>query len=451
MRKTIYLKTMGCPKNQVDSRQMAGMLAKGGYNIVDAPQAAEIILLNTCGFVDEAKEESIQALLELAQYKTMGMCKTLVMLGCMVQKYGDELAENLDEVDFFMGTSDWIHLLDALDDLHGQAKVQVGKPEQYLFNNEWIETEKNEPHTGYVKIAEGCDHHCTYCVIPNLRGCYRSRSIQEIVEEVQKRAEAGLREAVLVAQDTGCYGKDLEPRQTLAELIQALCGIEKLEWIRIMYCYPEEIDDRLLQAMKHKKVCPYLDMPIQHVSDPILKAMGRPFTKKQLVDLIHKVRREIPRIFIRTTLMLGFPGEKPEHFDELLSFLTEERLERAGFFAFSPQPGTPAERLPHPVAEEEKQRRLALAQSIQAEILAERESALIGQLVQVMVDRLSEDQLADTTVQLWEGRTCWDAPEIDGLVIFRSDKNHFPGQLVQVKVTHSHEYTLLGEIFNESC
>lgn len=451
MRKTIYLKTMGCPKNQVDSRQMAGMLAKGGYDIVDAPQAAEIILLNTCGFVDEAKEESIQALLELAQYKQIGQCKTLVMLGCMVQKYGEELAENLDEVDLFMGTSDWIHLLDTLDERHGRTKVQIGKPEQYLFNNEWLETESEEPHTGYVKIAEGCDHRCTYCVIPALRGFYRSRSIESIVEEVQKRVDAGLREAVLVAQDTGYFGKDLQPKHTLAELIRALCKIEKLDWIRIMYCYPEEIDDELLLAMKHEKVCPYLDMPIQHVSDPILKAMGRPFTKKQLVDLIHRVRREIPSMFIRTTMMVGFPGETDDHFNELLTFLEEEKLERAGFFAFSPQPGTPAERLPHPVAEEEKQRRLALAQGIQAKILAERESALIGYSVQVMVDRLAEDQLADTKVQLWEGRTCWDAPEIDGLVIFRSFEEHHPGQLVQVKVTHSHEYTLLGEIINESC
>lgn len=455
MTNKVYIKTMGCPKNQVDSRQMAGMLRQDGFCLVDAPQAAEIIILNTCGFVDAAKEESIEAILELAQYKSIGQCQQLIMVGCLVQKYGAELAEALPEVDMFLGTSDWTHLVQYIEQQkkqQGYNRLTVGRPEEYLFNNEWsLDMLAAEPHTGYVKIAEGCDHRCAYCVIPMLRGVYRSRPKEDIVFEVKERVKAGLREAVLIAQDTGCYGKDLKPRETLASLLRALCEIEDLRWIRIMYCYPEEVTQDLLEAMQHEKVCAYIDMPIQHVSDSVLLAMGRPLSSAKLKEKIQMIRQALPEVFIRTTLMVGFPGETQENFAEMLDFLKEYKLERAGFFAFSPQPGTRAEKMPGQVPEPEKERRLNLAQSIQAEILAEKEGTLIGRVVWVMVDGRADTDTGEQAVVLWEGRTQWDAPEIDGLVIFRGNSLLKPGDLVPVRITHSHEFTLLGELVHESC
>jgi len=334
MTKKIYIMTLGCPKNQVDSHQMMGMLKQDGYLLVDTPQAAEIIILNTCGFVDSAKEESIAAILEMARYKTSGKCRQLIVVGCLVQKYGLELAEALPEVDLFMGTSDWIKLSERLrPSADSQAgRVTIGSPEQYLFNNDWALNQFDETHTGYVKIADGCDHRCTFCVIPSMRGAYRSRSKADIIEEVTARAKAGLKEAILVAQDTGCYGKDLHPTETLASLIRALCEIQELRWIRIMYCYPEAVTEELLEAMTHEKVCPYIDMPIQHVSDPVLKAMARPLNAEGLKNKLQQIRRALPDVFIRTTLMVGFPGETEDQYNELLDFLREYKLERAGFF-----------------------------------------------------------------------------------------------------------------------
>ncbi len=453
MTKKIYIMTLGCPKNQVDSHQMMGMLKQDGYLLVDTPQAAEIIILNTCGFVDSAKEESIAAILEMARYKTSGKCRQLIVVGCLVQKYGLELAEALPEVDLFMGTSDWIKLSERLrPSADSQAgRVTIGSPEQYLFNNDWALNQFDETHTGYVKIADGCDHRCTFCVIPSMRGAYRSRSKADIIEEVTARAKAGLKEAILVAQDTGCYGKDLHPTETLASLIRALCEIQELRWIRIMYCYPEAVTEELLEAMTHEKVCPYIDMPIQHVSDPVLKAMARPLNAEGLKNKLQQIRRALPDVFIRTTLMVGFPGETEDQYNELLDFLREYKLERAGFFAFSPQPDTKAESMAAQIPEDEKERRLAIAQNVQAEILAQRESSLVGQTVQVMVDGQAETKVSRDGMMLWEGRTVWDAPEIDGYVSFRSGRALKPGDLVKVLITHSQDYTLLGEIVHESC
>lgn len=453
MTEKIYIMTLGCPKNQVDSRQMMGMLKQDGFLTVDTPQAAEIIILNTCGFVDSAKEESIAAILEMARFKTSGKCRKLVVVGCLVQKYGEELAEALPEVDLFLGTADWTRMAEMLrQPAASQAcRVCIGSPEMYLFRNEWALNQAEESHTGYVKIADGCDHRCTFCVIPSLRGVYRSRPKADIIEEVKARAKAGLKEAILVAQDTGCYGKDLKPAETLASLIRALSEIQELQWIRVMYCYPEAVTDELLAALSHEKVCPYIDMPIQHVSDPVLKGMARPLNSQGLKDKLQKIRDVLPNVFIRTTLMVGFPGETQEQFNELLNFLEAFKIERAGFFAFSPQPGTKAESMAAQVPEEEKERRLALAQNVQSQILAQREASLVGQTVSVMVDGPGQTHQSRDGMMLWEGRTVWDAPEIDGYVSFRARRTLKPGDLVKVLITHSQDYTLLGEIIDEPC
>lgn len=453
MTEKIYIMTLGCPKNQVDSRQMTGMLKQDGFLTVDTPQAAEIIILNTCGFVDSAKEESIAAILDLSRFKSEGKCRKLVVVGCLVQKYGEELAEVLPEVDLFLGTADWTRLAELLR-LSSQTqtcRVCIGSPEQFLFRNEWALNQPEESYTGYVKIADGCDHRCTFCVIPSMRGAYRSRPKADILEEVRARAKAGLKEAILVAQDTGCYGKDLKPTETLASLIKALCEIPELQWIRVMYCYPEAVTDELLAAMRHEKVCPYIDMPIQHVADPVLKGMARPLSAEGLKNKLRKIREALPDVFIRTTLMVGFPGETLSQFNELLDFLKEFQIERAGFFAFSPQPGTKAESMGAQVSEEEKERRLALAQNVQSEILAQREGRLVGQVVPVMVDGPAETRKSRDGMTLWEGRTHWDAPEIDGYVSFRAVRALKPGDLVRVLITHSQDYTLLGEIIDEPC
>jgi ribosomal protein S12 methylthiotransferase len=456
MKKTLlHLMTLGCPKNQVDSRQIQGMLLEKGYAFTDSPQDAEIIFLNTCGFVDEAKEESIQAILELSRWKQEGRLRFLVVLGCLVQKYGRELAAALPEVDLFLGVTDWVKLQAHIEGLLAgpgigsprKKRVQVGSPSQHLFSNQWALHGPEEP-AGYVKIAEGCNHHCTFCVIPQIRGAYRSRPPESIRDEVAARVARGLREAILIAQDTGPYGKDLAPASSLAELLRELCAIDGLERLRIMYCYPEGVDAALLEAMKHPKVCPYLDMPLQHVDDGLLRRMARPQSSGQLKAVIAGLREAIPDIVIRTTLMVGFPGETPEAFQALLDFLAEYRLERVGFFAFSPQPGTPAAKLPDQIPEKEKERRLALAQQKQSEILAQWQSSLIGRVLPVFIDERAAGKAG-----LWdyEGRTCWDAPEIDGLVAFSGRARCSPGQSVKVRITHSRDYLLSGEIADESC
>jgi ribosomal protein S12 methylthiotransferase len=314
-----------------------------------------------------------------------------------------------------------------------------------LPDRAWELQEPEEP-AGYVKIAEGCDHHCTFCVIPQIRGPYRSRIPEAIRREVTGRVARGLREAILIAQDTGPYGKDLRPASSLAELLRQLCAIDGLERLRIMYCYPEGVDDDLLAAMRHPKVCPYLDIPIQHIDDQVLRRMARPMGGQKLKEVILRLRRHIPDIVIRTTLMVGFPGETPEAFQALLDFLQEFRLERVGFFAFSPQPDTPAEKLPEQIPEREKEWRLELAQKKQSEILSQWQGSLVGKVLPVFIDGRSGGKggLND-----YEGRTCWDAPEIDGLVTFSSGQRFNPGQTVRVRITHSGDYLLSGEIANE--
>lgn len=447
----VFLETLGCPKNQADSSQIRGMLLERGCAFTDLPQEAEIILLNTCGFIDEAKEESIQAILRLAEWKKKGRCRFLAVMGCLPQKYGGELESAIPEADLFLGVNDWHVLCERIYDMGGhralKGRLQVGRPDRELYRLSWAAVEEEAP-AGYIKIADGCDHHCTFCVIPQIRGGYRSRAPRDIVGEASARTSKGLREAVLVAQDTGAYGKDLIPPSSLAELVRSLCAVDGLRRIRVMYCYPEEVDEELIEAMRDPKVCPYLDMPIQHADDGILRGMGRKLGSARLKEIIGKLRENIPDIVIRTTLMVGFPGETEEAFQRLLDFLEEYRLERVGFFAFSPQPDTPAEKMPKQVGSRNKEKRLEIAREAQSRIFKEWNDSRVGRVVEVMID---EETGADGALRYYEGRTSQDAPEIDGLVSLSSGGRLQPGQIVNVRITHSGDYILSGEITDEPC
>ena len=451
----LYLETLGCPKNQADSHQIRGMLTASGYGFAPTPRDAEVILVNTCGFIDDAKEESIRTILRLSRRKKRGRCRMLVVIGCLVQKYGAELEASLPEVDLFLGVQDWKdlprHIASAMAPAQGGTdrtqRLYVSPPEGDHYRSDWLPDEEESP-AGYVKIADGCDHRCTFCVIPQIRGRYRSRRSDAIIEEVSRRVARGLREAVLVAQDTGAYGRDLAPAASLAGLIGSLASIEGLERIRIMYCYPEEVDDGLIEAMRNPKVCSYIDMPIQHVDDTLLRRMGRPTDSRRIREVIGKLRQHIPGLAIRTTLMVGFPGESEEAFQSLLAFLEEYRLERVGFFAFSPQPGTPAEGMPDQVSAEEKERRLVIAQETRDRLMALCYSAQVGQTQRVLID---EETGSGSGGYFYEGRSCLDAPEIDGLVSFRCTDRLSPGQFVNVRITHSRDYLLSGEINHDPC
>lgn len=469
MAKTIKLVTLGCPKNIADSRQIKGMLGDAGFVFSENADEADVLVVNTCGFVDSAKEESIRAILELAGHKRDG--RRLVVTGCLVQKYGAELAAELPEVDLFLGTGN-LPELSAL--LTGAAetggpdgpgagvcgrrdcppggsgepgglpdRLRAGPPEAYLFEDRWVVSGQKSGHVEYVKIAEGCDHICTYCVIPTMRGRYRSRPMDSILREAEALVSGGCREMILVAQDTSVYGKDLGEEQALRRLLEELEKIRGLEWIRLLYCYPEGLGGGLLDWMaRSQKLCAYLDLPFQHISDPILRRMGRPVGSGEIYRLIDRAREAVPGIILRSTFIVGFPGETEARFQELLDFLAETRLDRAGFFVFSPQPGTPAAAMPDPVDDEIKEDRLFRAESLQSRILKKKQGALIGRNVEVMVDRRAEGEHSD----LWEGRTRGDAPDIDGLVYFTSNGRHQPGEIQQIHITHTQDFALIGEL-----
>ncbi|MGI6145581.1 MAG: 30S ribosomal protein S12 methylthiotransferase RimO [Clostridia bacterium] len=438
--------TLGCAKNSVDSEQIQGLLKNKGFIPVDDLARAEIILLNTCGFIESAKQESIDTILELARYKTTGVCKYLIMVGCLVQKYAHELKDSLPEVDLFLGTGDILELPEMLASLNKDKPVlKVTRPENYLYDDDVKRDYSQVRSYAYVKIAEGCNNCCTYCVIPQLKGRYRSRTIESIVDEVQGLVDNGVKEIILIAQDTTYFGKDSAGRYLLPQLLRELVKIPQLRWLRIHYCYPEHITTELLQTIKdEEKICKYLDLPLQHISDPILRAMGRSMSKAQILDLIKKVRELIPNIVLRSTFIVGFPGETHEQFKELLAFLQEVKFDRAGFFAYSQEPDTPAALLPRQISMEEKQRRLEKARQLQDEILADKQAQFLNKQVEIIVDGVSLDYEG-----LWEGRTRGDSPEIDGVVYFIPGPKTKSGDIIKIKITHSENYALMGEIIDE--
>lgn len=435
--------SLGCDKNLVDSEVMLGLLDSKGYQIVDDETQADIIVVNTCCFIHDAKEESIQTILDMAQYKTEGRLKALVVTGCLAQRYQQEILEEIPEVDAVLGTTSYDKIVDAVEEaLAGQGHVEV----QDLDALPLVETKRlvtTGGHFAYLKIAEGCDKHCTYCIIPKIRGNYRSVPMERLIKEAQGLAEQGVKELILVAQETTVYGMDLYGRKSLSKLLRELCKISGIRWVRILYCYPEEIDEELIQTIKEEpKICHYLDLPIQHASDGVLKRMGRRTSKAQLVEIIGRLRQEIPDITLRTTLITGFPGETKEQHEELMEFVDEMEFERLGVFTYSQEEDTPAAGFEDQVEEEVKEDRQAEIMELQQEIVFEQAESMIGREVLVMI----EGKVADENAYV--GRTYRDAPNVDGLIFVNTEEELMSGDFAKVRVTGAAEYDLIGELIS---
>lgn len=433
--------SLGCDKNLVDSEVMLGLLAAKGYRMVDDEMQADIIIVNTCCFIHDAKEESIQTILEMAQYKTDGRLKVLVVTGCLAQRYQQEILDEIPEVDAVLGTTSYDKIAEAVEEaLAGKGHVEVEDIDALpLVDTRRLVTTGG--HFAYLKIAEGCDKHCTYCIIPKIRGDFRSVPMDRLVKEAGELAEQGVKELILVAQETTLYGKDLYGEKSLHRLLRELCRVSGIRWIRLLYCYPEEIDENLIQIMKEeKKICHYLDLPIQHANDDILKRMGRRTSKNQLEEIIGRLRREIPDIALRTTLITGFPGETKEQHEELMEFVDEMEFDRLGVFTYSPEEDTPAAGMPDQVPEEVKEERQAEIMELQQEIVFDQAEAMIGREVLVMI----EGKVADENAYV--GRTYKDAPNVDGLIFINTEAELMSGDFARVKVTGALEYDLIGEL-----
>lgn len=435
--------SLGCDKNLVDSEVMLGLLEQGGCEIVDDEAQAEVIVINTCCFIHDAKEESIQTILEMAEYKKTGNLKALIVTGCLAQRYQQEIFTEIPEVDAVLGTSAYDKILTAVREaLEGKGRLTL----ESLDALPAVKTERlvtTGGHYAYLKIAEGCDKHCTYCIIPKIRGNYRSYPMEQLLEEAEGLASRGVKELIIVAQETTVYGKDIYGRKMLPELLRRLCKIRGIRWIRLLYCYPEEIDEELIQVIKEeKKICRYLDIPVQHASDEILKRMGRRTTKKQLTEIIGKLRREIPDIALRTTLITGFPGETKEQHEELLEFVDEMEFDRLGVFIYSPEEDTPAAMMPEQVSEEIKEERQAGLMELQQEIAFDLAEEMVGKEIVVMI----EGKVADE--ETYVGRTYKDAPGVDGLIFVPCEKELMSGDFARVRVTGALEYDLIGELIS---
>ena len=433
--------SLGCDKNLVDSEVMLGLLDKKGYQIVDSEEDADIIVVNTCCFIHDAKEESIQTILEMAEYKKEGKLKALIVTGCLAQRYQQEIIDEIPEVDAVLGTTSYDHIVEAVEEaLAGNGHV-VLEDVDALPDVKEKRLVTTGGHYAYMKIAEGCDKHCTYCIIPKLRGNYRSVPMEKLLAEAKALADQGVKELILVAQDTTVYGKDLYGEKSLHKLLRELCKISKIQWIRILYCYPEEIYDELIQTIKEEnKVCHYLDLPIQHASDAVLKRMGRKTSKAQLVEIIEKLRKEIPDISLRTTLITGFPGETQEQHEELKDFVDEMEFDRLGVFTYSPEEDTPAATMTEQIPEEVKEDRQAELMELQQEIAFDLAEDMVGREVLVMI----EGKVADENAYV--GRTYKDAPNVDGLIFINTDEELMSGDFARVRVTGALEYDLIGEL-----
>ena len=433
--------SLGCDKNLTDTEVMLGLLASRGYEMTDDECEADIIVINTCCFIHDAKEESIQNILEMAEYKKEGSLKALIVTGCLAQRYRQEILDEIPEVDAVLGTTAYDQILDAVDEaLKGQNSVRM-EDLQRLPKVEAKRQVTTGGHFAYMKIAEGCDKHCTYCIIPKIRGRFRSRPMEELIREAEELAEQGVKELILVAQETTLYGKDLYGEKSLPVLLRKLCKISGLRWIRVLYCYPEEITDELIRVMKEEpKICHYLDLPIQHANDDILKRMGRKTSKQELIDIVGKLRKEIPDICLRTTLITGFPGETQEQYEELYRFVSEMEFDRLGVFTYSPEEDTPAALMPDQIEESVKEERQAELMELQQEIAFEATENMVGKEVLVMI----EGKVADENVYV--GRTYKDAPNIDGLIFVETGVELVSGDFAKVRVTGALEYDLIGGI-----
>ena len=433
--------SLGCDKNLVDSEEMLGMLAADGHEIVDDEDEAEVIIVNTCCFIGDAKEESVNTILEMAEKKKAGTCKVLIVTGCMAQRYKKEISEEIPEVDAILGTTSYGDISKAVKEAQAGRHFEEYKSIDFLPDISGKRMLTTGGHFAYLKIAEGCDKHCTYCIIPRLRGGYRSVPMEQLVKEARSLAEKGVKELILVAQETTVYGKDIYGKKSLHVLLKELCKIKGIRWIRILYCYPEEIYDELIQTMKEeKKICHYLDIPIQHASDHILKRMGRRTSKQELIDIVGKLRKEIPDIVLRTTLITGFPGETEEDHEELKEFVDEMEFDRLGVFTYSPEENTPAAEMADQVPEEVKEERRDELMELQQEIAFDRAEERTGSVVTAMI----EGKVADEDAYV--ARTYGDAPNVDGLLFVQTTEELNSGDFVRVRITGAVEYDLIGEL-----
>lgn len=439
--KKILFISLGCDKNLVDSEVMLGILADRGFEMTDTEDDADIIIINTCCFINDAKEESINTILEMAEYKKTGPCKALIVTGCLAQRYKQEIVDEIPEVDAVIGTSKYDEIFDAVDQaLKGSHFLDVDDLDR-LPSVPGKRILTTGGHYAHLKIAEGCDKHCTYCIIPKIRGNYRSVPMEQLLAEAASLVEQGVKELILVAQETTLYGMDLYGKKSLHILLQELAKIKGIRWIRILYCYPEEIYPELIETIKNeKKVCHYLDMPIQHASDAILKRMGRRTTKAQLKETVSLLRKEIPDIVLRTTLIAGFPGETQEQHEELMEFVDEMEFERLGVFAYSPEENTPAASMPDQIPEEIKEERRDAILELQQEIAFDKAADMVGRTLYAMIEGKVADEPA------YVARTYADSPDIDGYVFVNTGEMLMSGDFVKVKITGSAEYDLIGEL-----
>ena len=445
MNATVAFTSLGCDKNRVDSEVMLGILCKNGYRIVTDEKEADIIVINTCCFIKDALEESIETILEMAEYKKVGCCKGIIVAGCLGQRYEKEIFQEMPEVDAVIGTAAYESISKIIERiLNGEKNIKE------IADINTVMTESNAKNRiistanyyAYLKISEGCDNHCTYCIIPKIRGRHRSRTIESLVEETEILAKQGVKEIVIVAQDSSISGKDLYGECKLHILLEKLCEIEGIEWIRLLYCYPETLTEQTIQVMaKQSKICHYIDLPIQHGSDTVLKRMGRKSTQSILKQKITKLRQAMPDIAIRTTFIVGFPNETEQEFQELIDFIEEIRFDKLGVFTYSQEEGTPAANMENQIEEDIKQKRKDIAMEVQKAISAQYCEKQIGSIKQVIVEGKLPEQ------DIYCGRTMKDAPDIDGLVFFSSKQELISGDFVKVLIKQASDYDLIGELF----
>lgn len=449
--KNVLMISLGCDKNLVDSEKMLGLLTESGYTIVEDESEADAIIINTCCFIHDAKEESIETILEMASWKEKGRVKALVITGCLAQRYKDEIARELPEVDAVIGITGYTEIVPVLDTLLEEAQTEKERPLISCPSIDLLTPSLSDKrmvttggYTAYLKIAEGCNKHCTYCIIPYIRGRYRSFPMEDLLDEARRLVDAGAKELILIAQETTVYGVDLYGKKMLSELLRRLCRLDGLAWIRILYCYPEEITDDLIQVMKEeKKICHYLDIPIQHSEDSILKRMGRRTNRAELTELIGKLRREIPDIILRTTLITGFPGETKEEFERMKDFVEQMRFDRLGVFTYSPEEGTKAADMQGQIDEEVKEARRDAIMELQQQISFEAAASMVGKKMSVLIEGYLYEE------DIYVGRTYMDAPKVDGNVFVRSEEEMISGDIVPVHITGASEYDLMGDVIYE--
>ncbi len=436
----VHFVSLGCPKNRVDAEHMLAILGVKGWQVVDEAERAEAIVVNTCAFIDESKEESVDAILEMAEFKDHGRCKALVVSGCLAQRYADQLAEEMPEVDYFLGTAEYAKIAEVLERAAGMPRRIVSDPD-FVATSAVPRVNSMPRHTAYLKIAEGCSNKCAFCIIPTLRGVQNSRGIDDLVIEAERLAASGVRELILVAQDLTAYGVDLPGRPQLHDLVARLADIPELAWIRLMYAYPRNIKEPLLELMRdHGKVLPYLDMPIQHIHEAMLKRMKRATHPDKIRTILQRLKAEVPGLTMRTSFIVGYPGETDEEFEALYDFVRDMEFQRVGVFRYSQEEGTPSATLPNQISEKVKAERQEQIMTLQAGIHRRHNEKLVGQTIDVLVDGVSEE-----TELLLQGRSASQAPEIDGIT-YINDGWAEPGDLVRLRIEEVHDYDLVGGI-----